>query len=99
MNHIPLIEKLAEAALAVGVTAASVVVFQLAMLTGYLAQALKAVAAELGGGTAERCVRDRGIRSHRPPRAKQPIKLDVRIFRKGSEIAFPVSRFRPILER
>jgi hypothetical protein len=34
MNNIPLIERLAEAALAVGVTAASVVVFQIAMLVG-----------------------------------------------------------------
>jgi hypothetical protein len=34
MNNIPFIEKLAEAALAFGVTAASVVVFQLAMLAG-----------------------------------------------------------------
>ena len=34
MNKIPLIEKLAEAALALGVTAASVIVFQLAMLAG-----------------------------------------------------------------
>jgi hypothetical protein len=34
MNNIFFIEKLAEAALAIGVTAASVVVFQLAMLVG-----------------------------------------------------------------
>jgi hypothetical protein len=34
MNHIPLIERLAEAALAVGVTTASVVVLQLALLAG-----------------------------------------------------------------
>ena len=33
-NTIPFIEKLAEAALAVGVTAAAVVVLQLAMLAG-----------------------------------------------------------------
>jgi hypothetical protein len=34
MNHIPLIERLAEAALAVGFTTASVVVLQLALLAG-----------------------------------------------------------------
>ena len=34
MNHIPLIERLAEAALAIGVTTASVVVFQFALLVG-----------------------------------------------------------------
>ena len=34
MNNISLIERLAEAALAVGVTTASVVVLQLAMLAG-----------------------------------------------------------------
>jgi hypothetical protein len=34
MNNIPLIERLAEAALAVGVTTASVVVLQLALLAG-----------------------------------------------------------------
>lgn len=34
MNNIPLIERLAEAALAVGVTTASVIVLQLALLAG-----------------------------------------------------------------